>query len=78
MAFTEAVKEEVLLRAAGRCECLRRCEHHAGRRCDNSVSAHNGHFRHRIPQWSGGPDTSANCELLCPACYAFAASFGTQ
>ncbi len=78
LAFTEHMKDEVLARARGRCECVRRCAHHAGQRCGAAVTCEDSYFRHRIPQWSGGPDSAANCELLCGACHAFASSFGTQ
>ncbi len=78
MAFSQQTREEALARAGGRCECTRRCVHHAGHRCNADVSAGGMHFHHILSPWAGGPDTLMNCEVLCTACFRFASSYGTQ
>ncbi len=76
MAFSEQTQNEAIGRSGKRCECVRRCSHHAGHRCNADLYDRGMHFYHVVSPWAGGPDTLMNCEVLCESCYRFATSYG--
>jgi 5-methylcytosine-specific restriction endonuclease McrA len=69
MAFPEAMKQLVFIRANRQCECERDGHGHEGR-CEVPLCEADAHFHHRIAVVRGGGDTYANCEMLCPECYS--------
>lgn len=68
--------------AVGRCECIRRCPTHAGRRCNRVLDPNNQkpgmqwHSHHVISQDDGGPDTLTNCQVLCLDCHKNTENYG--
>jgi 5-methylcytosine-specific restriction endonuclease McrA len=69
MAFPEAMKQLVFIRANRQCEC-ERVGHDHDERCLVALREEEAHFHHRIAVVRGGGDTYANCEMLCPECYS--------
>ncbi|HTZ62826.1 MAG TPA: HNH endonuclease [Solirubrobacteraceae bacterium] len=70
MAFPDAMKQLVFLRANRQCECERHGHDHDDERCLVVLREEEAHFRHRVAVVRGGGDTYANCEMLCPECHA--------
>ena len=69
MAFPDAMKQLVFIRANRQCEC-ERLGHDHDERCLVVLREEEAHFHHRIAAVRGGGDTYANCEMLCPECYS--------
>jgi 5-methylcytosine-specific restriction endonuclease McrA len=68
MAFPDAMKQLVFLRANRQCECERHGHDHDEERCMVVLREEEAHFRHRTAVVRGGGDTYENCEMLCPEC----------
>ena len=73
LPFNQAVIDQALSRAGGRCECQRSTCKHTGR-CKNMINKDKrgsegyGGWEARHVK-SSGASTLANCELLCAACF---------
>ena len=89
MPFPDPVKDQAFLRSRGRCECARIGHIHPahpipslglarlpGGRCRRLVTRQTAEFHHIIAANAGGPDTLANCEVLCHDCHVGTASYG--
>jgi 5-methylcytosine-specific restriction endonuclease McrA len=70
MAFPDAMKQLVFIRANRQCECERVGHDHGDGRCLVALREEEAHFHHRVAVVRGGGDTYANCEMLCPECYS--------
>ncbi len=73
MAFPQSVKNQVMRRSGGRCECKRKSHEHSGR-CNESGSE----YHHVTSAEAGGPDTAKNCEFLCKPCHRGTRSYGNH
>jgi hypothetical protein len=73
MEFSEKVLREAFSRSGGRCECRRASHKHGDQRCPRNLSwtLHGkdpeGWEAHLVK--AGGPETAANCEVLCFSCF---------
>ena len=88
MAFSPSVIEAAWRRSGGKCECRRAlCNNHGYYGCnkkldwnargdDNAPGGWEAH--HKIGVASGGPDTLANCEILCIACHKNTRNYGSR
>jgi hypothetical protein len=71
MAFTESVVISCFNRSDGRCECRRDHPEHRGHgRCKVRFTRTEGWVAYRVIR--NAPETSSNCELLCPNCVELA------
>ncbi len=69
MAVTEEIKEQLLNRSGGWCECtLERCSH-GNRRCGKMLMPSYWHAYHIVPIVSGGTDDLGNLIAMCSECY---------
>ncbi|MFB3816559.1 MAG: hypothetical protein ACE147_02740 [Candidatus Methylomirabilales bacterium] len=72
MAFSEETLREAWRLARGRCEC-QRTDHGHGERCNRPLVwarlGYVGEGGWQAHAWDGEDDV-ANCEILCPDCYA--------
>lgn len=76
MAFSDAVKDAAFKNSGGQCECVRTSHNHPFRRCSAKVTRHSAEYHHKTADAAGGPDTLANCEVLCVTCHRNTASYG--
>lgn len=82
MAFSQETIDQAWDRAGGRCECIRQCPQHPGRRCGRILDPNNQkpgqewHAHHRISEDADGSDSLSNCEILCVGCHENTESYG--
>lgn len=82
MAFPQSVIDAAWDRAGGHCECWRTSHpNHEGRDCKKRlVKANRGRLAPGPGRWEAhhvrrdGPDTLANCEILCWDCHSLVTS----
>lgn len=75
MPFSEAVRNQLWIRAGGGCECRRTVCGHLGR-CNRVLGAGAWHANHVVAELVGGPSTFANGEALCVPCHQNTRSYG--
>lgn len=76
MAFSEETKQRALRAAGYRCECMRQCSHHAGRRCNADLTRADWDAHHKTAVAAGGSDALSNCEVLCVRCHQNTRTYG--